>query len=372
MKEKITREFPNNKSLHHKRIAIFASFDKDGCVSDIVQYYLRGLKTCVDAIVFVADNEVIANEVDKLSNLVCYASFYRHGEYDFGSYRRGYEWAEKNGLLVGAEELIMCNDSCYGPVFPFNEMFSRMSQESCDFWGIVSSNMHTYHVQSYFLVFRKPVLKSDIFKEIIHGFHHQDSWIEYINEYELKISKNLISAGFTSSSYTEVIEREKRLSHTFGEYNPTIFPETLFLWRIPIIKKKAFTEHCETTLRESIIRTLFCVKCQNPELHGLIEADLQRVFNIGEEVEGLPEWIYIAEKYGGKAALHEVLRSKVKDMSSINVLQAELMFAKQEIKTLKKNESYLAMKNAKHLRQVLLLLCFVVVLCVWLLIIVNR
>ena len=152
-----------------KRVAIFASYSKDGIIPEYVLYYLQGLKMVVEEIVFVADSDVQPGEEDKLKGLVRYSKCGRHGCYDFGSYRIGFEWAEKNGVLDDADELILCNDSCYGPAYPFEKVFAEMNKKECDFWGMVESHEMKTHLQSYFLVFKKAVFQSSGFKEYVHS-----------------------------------------------------------------------------------------------------------------------------------------------------------------------------------------------------------
>ena len=105
-----------------KRVAIFASYNKQGIIADYILYYLRGLQSVVESIIYISDNAVKPEEQKKLDGIVIYKECKRHGCYDFGSYRRGFEWADNNGILDDADELIFCNDSCYGPVFPFENV----------------------------------------------------------------------------------------------------------------------------------------------------------------------------------------------------------------------------------------------------------
>ena len=94
----------------------------------------------------------------------------RHGEYDFGSYKRGWDWARASGALAESDELLLCNDSCYGPFHPFGSVFAAMAARPCDFWGLSmfqirdkqTKSLH-YHFQSFFLVFRRRVFESEVF-----------------------------------------------------------------------------------------------------------------------------------------------------------------------------------------------------------------
>ena len=177
-----------------KRIAIFASYDRNGVIAPYVTYYLQGLKTVADKIIFIADNDVNSDEADKIKDIVAYNRCEHHGCYDFGSYRRGFEWAEQNGLLEDADELIFCNDSCYGPIFPFEEAFAKMEKRDCDFWGMVSSCQIRFHLQSNFLVFKKNVFSSEIFKSFVKSFEAQKDFWNYVLMYETRFAEHLCNA----------------------------------------------------------------------------------------------------------------------------------------------------------------------------------
>lgn len=49
------------------RIAVFASYDKDGIVHDYILGYLRYLKEVADKIIFIADNYADKQEQNKLN-----------------------------------------------------------------------------------------------------------------------------------------------------------------------------------------------------------------------------------------------------------------------------------------------------------------
>ncbi|MHC4553668.1 MAG: rhamnan synthesis F family protein, partial [Planctomycetota bacterium] len=97
-----------------KRLAIFAGYDGKGQIHDYVVYYLKELKKVAD-IVFVSDNHFTAESLAPIQDLIIHSICLPHGEYDFGSYKRGYCWAKETGLLDEYDSLIFCNDSVFGP-----------------------------------------------------------------------------------------------------------------------------------------------------------------------------------------------------------------------------------------------------------------
>ena len=255
-----------------KRVAIFASYSKDGIIPEYVLYYLQGLKMVAEEIVFVADSDVQPGEEDKLKGLVRYSKCGRHGCYDFGSYRIGFEWAEKNGVLDDADELILCNDSCYGPAYPFEKVFAEMNKKECDFWGMVESHEMKTHLQSYFLVFKKAVFQSSSFKEYVHSFEKQEDFWGYVKKYETNFAGHLSEAGFTFASYINPAQYEEL--NNGKPINPTVFPIKMLEDGMPLIKRKIFgCKYCPV-LRDLPGNFLKAVESVNKELFEIILRDV--------------------------------------------------------------------------------------------------
>lgn len=83
-----------------KRTAVFAHYDKNNLIQDYVVYYLSELKKCAEKIIFVSDSDVLPEELKKIEGIVEQSIIGRHGEYDFGSYKRGFLYAKENNLLT--------------------------------------------------------------------------------------------------------------------------------------------------------------------------------------------------------------------------------------------------------------------------------
>ncbi|MBQ8785057.1 MAG: glycosyltransferase [Alphaproteobacteria bacterium] len=260
-----TKLFDNNKSF--KRLAVFASFNKDGLILDYVVYYLKELKKVVDGIIFVTDNPILPTELEKIKDFIVYAECQRHEEYDFGSYKRGFFWAKKNGLLKDCEELVFCNDSCYGPVYPFSEMFEEMSTRSCDFWGMTQNIEIAEHIQSYFLVFQKNVFNSRHFIKFIKNIKPQSSVQKVIKKYEIGLSQHLLKHGFIADSYVEY-NPTNDYPYIYHK-NLTIFPIFLLEKKAPLIKVKAINKYgCNI---DGINNLIEYIKNKNKHVYELLK-----------------------------------------------------------------------------------------------------
>lgn len=184
-----------------ERIAIFSHYSKFNIIEDYVVYLLKELKNYTDKIIFVSDCDNIADiELNKIQNYIHKSIIQNHQEYDFGSYKRGFEYILENNLLSNCEELIFINDSCYAPLFSFSNMFNKMSNENVDFWGI-TTNFNTYlgldrHIQSYFLAFKSQVFESKVFKDFVLSISKEKSKKSLVRKYEIGLTKTLTNAGF--------------------------------------------------------------------------------------------------------------------------------------------------------------------------------
>lgn len=231
-----------------KRAAVFAHYDKDKLIDDYVIYYLKKLKEVVDKLVFVSCLELSDFEKSKLDGIVDFIISENHDEYDFGSYKRGYLYLKES--LNDYDELIFANDSCYGPLYPLSEVFEKMENEGCDFWGITKNRFGVEkikdnyvvtkqaHLQSYFLVFNNKVFTSDVFRDFIQSIKHFDIKNDIIINYEIGLTKLLLNSGFSCSAY---IKSLYRFNHVFISF-----------WRVLIERYKMPFVKC------SVLRGMCC------------------------------------------------------------------------------------------------------------------
>ena len=238
-----------------KRTVLLASYSADGLISDSLIYLLKGLKEVADNIILIADSPILRSELSKLDGLVSYARYRRHGAYDFGSYRDGLKYLRENGYLDKecTEELIMMNDSCYGPVYPFSESFRRMANEIWDFWGYVQSS----YICSFFYVFNRRIIDSRLLDEFMCRVQGKVDRYTAIAEFEMKLTKVLTEQKMISKTY--VSEEELSINH---RNILTLLRD----YRIPLIKKKSLNGDA----RESAVAAMKIIERDNPDLYSLI------------------------------------------------------------------------------------------------------
>ena len=250
-----------------KNLAIFASFNKKGIISDYVVYYLKELKKYVDGIIFVADNPVLESELEKIKDLVLIAQCKRHGGYDFMSYKLGFQLAQQYDLLKYADNLIICNDSCYGPLKSFENIFIAASDCNCDFWGLSADSAINTHIQSFFYIFKKNVFNSKYFINYINNIKNQPSVIQVIEKYECGFTKYLTKHKFT---YNTLVPISTENIKSFE--NKTCYPLTMLKdFNYQLVKVKVFKGGLD--LKENPQDVLEYIKQNNPTLYNIIIED---------------------------------------------------------------------------------------------------
>lgn len=192
-----------------KRLCIFAHWDRDNIIDDYVIYYLKALKEICKTIIFVSDCNLKKNETEKLQGIADFVLAQQHGEYDFGSYKRGFLLAKERGLIF--DELLFVNDSCYGPFYSLTPIFNKMSKKKCDFWGLTQNSYETIvtskgsdicykpHIQTYFILLREQTF--DIFEDFIKKIKKENSKEDVVINYEIGLTYFLQNAGFKSAVF---------------------------------------------------------------------------------------------------------------------------------------------------------------------------
>ena len=186
-----------------KRLFLFAAYDRDGIVDDALLYYLRALSELGDIIV-VMDNDAAPAELRRITAIpnVIHATATRHGEYDFGSYKRAYQYARGARLLKKYDWLYLVNDSVFGPLFPLSGLLTRMEAEyqnnAFGMSGTTDSDIrrsYPFHIQSWFVGLSAATYRAPWFDAFMESITHLPTKDEIVWRYEIGLSRHLMGAG---------------------------------------------------------------------------------------------------------------------------------------------------------------------------------
>lgn len=260
----------------YKRLAVFASFSSDGKIHDYVVYYLKELRKVCDGIIFVSDNPLFESEILKIKELVIHIEAKRHKEYDFGSYKRGYLWAKENHILKNVAELVLCNDSVYGPFEPLKNMFDKMATHKCDFWGIKEGFDINRHLQSWFMVFKKDIIESGALESFLKNVKEEESFWDVVEKYELSLTEYLCNQNFICSSYMQSNKVLNCEQNIIGNTNIVeFFPLYCLKNKLsPFVKIKGCMCKKDEVLRDDNRKLINYIKDNHKTLYNYIKNDL--------------------------------------------------------------------------------------------------
>ena len=228
-----------------KRLGIFIFYDKDGVVDRYIEFLLHSLKEVTDRLVIVVNGLINSEGIEQLE-LISNDIIYRDNKgYDAGGYRTALLRDVGSKELQKYDELILCNDTCYGPFVPLPVIWDKMDQKDGDFWGInCIVNELTSHMQAYFLVFRKRLLENGFLYRFFEKNINEecDDIREIVAVFEKGLFKELTESGYKAVTY---IENNNLNAYICGN-------KLLKEYGFPFLKKKCFDERYNDNLYSAI------------------------------------------------------------------------------------------------------------------------
>ncbi|MEE0935636.1 MAG: rhamnan synthesis F family protein [Methanobrevibacter sp.] len=234
-----------------KRLGIFCCFDGDGIIDDYIYYMLNDIKDNLDELFIVANGFLKQETIYKLSK-------YSDNDIIFRDNVGFDAWAWREVMfnigfinLSKFDEIILFNDSFFGPIYPFKEMFDKMDGEEVDFWGITQhgeapnhKNLCPYgyrpvHLQTYFLAFRKNLVESDEFKSFWINLPNYKNNEELTFKFEAVLTRHFEDLDYTWKAYVDTDDLEESREKVMNLYAYDM--HNLVLNRsLPVLKRKAF------------------------------------------------------------------------------------------------------------------------------------
>lgn len=195
-----------------RRLAVVAHFDASGGAAPHVLRQLDVLSRSFDSIVVATTSTLTDTARAALSSRADLIERPNFGQ-DFASWRDGLassSWAR------GFDTVLLTNDSYVCTVDSLEPALTMMAQRPVEAWGLTKTWRHAEHIQSYFLCFTAPVLRSRGFTRFWADFRPAPNRAAAIATQEVGISRALRESGFRLGSYFEPTQQERRLANRRG------------------------------------------------------------------------------------------------------------------------------------------------------------
>ena len=309
-----------------KNTAIFAGYSEDGSISDYVVTYLKKLKEIAPNIIYVTDNQLSKNQLRKIKPYVNHVIAHRHGEYDWGSFKRGYNWLiaqnstphtnalahpksknERDSVATGGIKydagsefatavyekgyikeqihnhdrtlahphplplLILANDSTITLAESFQPLLADMQQKQADVYGITANTDGTYHIQSYFMVLNNKAYNDTNFANYLNNVKKEADGLTVAYRYEVPFTQYMQSLGYKTATY---IPYESLQHLPLNDKN--CYPLTLISqYNMPLLKMRTFTNRL--TVQESRRLVFSWLKKHKPQAYKELIKHLTKI-----------------------------------------------------------------------------------------------
>ena len=190
-----------------KKVCLLAGDDKDNIIQDYVVFLVQELSKISDVYYF-ADANMSEKELSKIRAYTKYAQSAPHKGKYFGSWQYLMHYIGWRNL-ENYDEMIICNDSIYGPMTNMEDIFYYMELKNYDFWGLTENYHSNYHLDSYFMVFNQDVIKNCKFQEFWKSITPEIGG----KSYETILTPFLTELGFIGNSYIKNYKKEDQLAY---------------------------------------------------------------------------------------------------------------------------------------------------------------
>lgn len=229
-----------------KRLCIYLTFDRQGIVDKYIGYILKELKTCVSYLVVVCNQPEIVSGKEIFEK---YADdiFYRENiGLDTGGFKDALCDFIGWDIVLQYDELILVNDSMYGPFKPMKTIFSEMEKKDVDFWGLAKhgegrNNEITHfpeHIQTFFLVIRSKMLHCKEFEKYWEEMPYYQTYIENVKRHEIRFTQYFSDLGYLYDTLADTDINDS--IHSENNYTQfcTISYELIKKRNFPFLKKQ--------------------------------------------------------------------------------------------------------------------------------------
>lgn len=222
-----------------KRLFLIAGYEASGKITPAMVHLVREFAKYGDCILTM-DSDCVDSETSKVQPFCKYVSALRHGEYDFGSYKRDFIWAKNNLNLIDYDFVYLINDSMYGPFFDMGEYLAKMEAFGTDTFGMVCKTGGKFdHIQSWFIGMKPAVFLSKWFDEFISSV--------------TKVKSKTMVTALYENGFTRLLNKHNiKWRCLYSVFNRGIYNRVkhLYLIKIPFMKKLSWTRHCGSLGRQ--------------------------------------------------------------------------------------------------------------------------
>jgi lipopolysaccharide biosynthesis protein len=211
----IVSVWPAGEIALGEKMVLFMHFDSTGRVRRQLLDYMQDLQENGRTVVFVTNSRRLKPQALAAVQGICAAVIIRRNiGYDFGAWR---DAIDHLGLpRANTQEVILANDSVFGPLLPLGDLLRRFNYDKADIWGLTESWQSRYHLQSFFLAFGPTALHAEAFKKFWKSVRPVPAKSYIVRAYEIGVTQAMVKGGlrcaalWTYESLIKLVNRGRK------------------------------------------------------------------------------------------------------------------------------------------------------------------
>lgn len=204
-----------------KRVGVFSYFPQGKVLSGI-KFLLNEMVELLDRIIIVSNGLISKCEQDYFNSLKLDKEVLELKKSSNNSIAAWKHGILKINTLKPYDEMILFDDSFWGPFCSMKKIFSEMQRRACNFWGLVMQfEMPDYlgagangylppHIATSFVTIRRRMLNDRKFVRYWKEIEEQRDKCRLDNLHELYFTKTFTNYGYQYDSYTDLSGLERK------------------------------------------------------------------------------------------------------------------------------------------------------------------
>lgn len=196
------------------RLGVFVFFDHNGTLDCYVEVLLKSLYSQCQKLVIVINGIIQFEALKTLKTFTNDILIRENIGFDAGAYKDIFVNHFSLTQIKEFDEIVLSNDTFYGPLYPLEGIWENFDGEEIDFWGMTKhpkgtwedGKMYPEHIQSYFLVIKKNMLCSNEFHAFWKDMPYALKIRDAIDEFEIKFTTYFSERGFYGKTLMDMKE----------------------------------------------------------------------------------------------------------------------------------------------------------------------
>ncbi len=225
-----------------RRLLVYVIYDTRGDVEDYIPYALLHLRERCERIVVVVNGLLTDGGRTVLDPVVDQIVVRENRGYDIWGYKAGLDAVGE--AIAEYDEVILANDTWFGPVRPFGPLFDRMDARPLHFWGMTdhvrvephpftNEGYLPYHLQSYWLAARRDLFLSAEWISYWRDLPEMNTYADAVVKHEGVFTERFTDHGFVGEvAFPTLTDRV--------ENHAVLYAEQLIDAGCPTLKRRPF------------------------------------------------------------------------------------------------------------------------------------